>query len=118
LEDIVEEIVGEIRDEYDQSEEQRYEQINENEYFFHGRIDLDDFNTVIGSSLSKEAADTLGGYIYSQIGRVPVGGETIEVDDIVLTVEQVRGRQIRRVRALRQKTVPADVEDNNNDREG
>ena len=76
LEDIVEEIVGEIRDEYDQSEEQLFEKVSEDEYIFHGRIDLDDFNTVMGTNLSKEVADTLGGFIYSQIGRVPVGGET------------------------------------------
>lgn len=100
LEDIVEEIVGEIRDEYDQSEEQIYEKIGPDEYIFHGRIDLDDFNNVMGTSLEKEAADTLGGYIYSQIGRVPVGGERIETDDLILTVEQVSGRRIRRVRAL------------------
>ncbi len=114
LEDIVEEIVGEIRDEYDQSEERLYEQVGDNEFIFHGRIDLGDFNTVMGSNLAKEAADTLGGFIYSQIGRVPVGGEEIEVDNMVLTVEQVSGRRIRRVRAVRQPTVPENVEEKAN----
>ena len=99
LEDIVEEIVGEIRDEYDQSEEQLFEKVADDEYTFHGRIDLDDFNNVMGTHLSKDVADTLGGFIYSQIGRVPVGGEKVEVDNLVLTVEQVSGRRIRRVRA-------------------
>lgn len=106
LEDIVEEIVGEIRDEYDQSEEQLYEKVSDEEYLFHGRIDLDDFNSVMGANLPKLVADTLGGFIYSQIGRVPVGGETIEVDHLLLTVEQISGRRIRRVRALRRLTVP------------
>ncbi len=106
LEDIVEEIVGEIRDEYDQSEEQLYEKIGEDEYIFHGRIDLDDFNSVMGTNLPKNMADTLGGFIYSQIGRVPEGGETIEIDHLLLTVEQVSGRRIRRVRALRRSTIP------------
>ncbi len=106
LEDIVEEIVGEIRDEYDQSEELLFEKVNDDEYIFHGRIDLDDFNTVMGAHLPKDVADTLGGFIYSQIGRVPAGGETIEVDGVVLTVEQVSGRRIRRVRALRRSTIP------------
>lgn len=106
LEDIVEEIVGEIRDEYDQKEEQLYEKISDNEYIFHGRISLDDFNLVMGSHLSADAADTLGGFIYSQIGRVPAGGERIEVDHLVLTVEQVSGRRIRRVRALSQSGIP------------
>lgn len=113
LEDIVEEIVGEIRDEYDQSEEQLYEKISDDEYIFHGRIDLDDFNTVMGTNLPKLVADTLGGFIYSQIGRVPVGGETIEVEQLLLTVEQISGRRIRRVRALRRSTIPETEEKTN-----
>jgi putative hemolysin len=106
LEDIVEEIVGEIRDEYDQSEELLYEKVNDNETIFHGRIDLDDFNNVMGSNLPKDVADTLGGFIYSQIGRVPVGGEQIETGNLLLTVEQVSGRRIHRVRAISRSTIP------------
>jgi putative hemolysin len=113
LEDIVEEIVGEIRDEYDQSEEQLFEKVSDDEYIFHGRIDLEDFNTVMGSHLPKEVTDTLGGFIYSQVGRVPTGGETIEVDNLVLTVEQVSGRRIRRVRALHRPTIPETEERTN-----
>jgi putative hemolysin len=101
LEDIVEEIVGEIRDEYDQSEENLYQEINPDEYLFQGRIDLDDFNEIVGTHLTKEVADTLGGFIYGQIGRVPVGGEHVQVENWDLTVEQVTGRRIRTVRACR-----------------
>lgn len=101
LEDIVEEIVGEIRDEYDQSEENMYQQISADEYLFLGRIDLDDFNEVVGTHLTKEVADTLGGFIYGQIGKVPVGGEHVRVEQWYLTVEQVIGRRIRLVRARR-----------------
>jgi CBS domain containing-hemolysin-like protein len=110
LEDIVEEIVGEIRDEYDQSEEMLFEKVTDDEYIFHGRIDLDEFNSVMGSNLPKDMADTLGGYIYSQVGRVPVGGEQIDVGSLQLTVEQVSGRRIRRVRAVRRTTVPENEE--------
>lgn len=101
LEDIVEEIVGEIRDEYDQSEENLYQQVGPDEYLFLGRIDLDDFNEVVGTHLTKEVADTLGGFIYGQIGRVPVGGEHVRVEHWELTVEQVIGRRIRLVRVRR-----------------
>lgn len=103
LEDIVEEIVGEIRDEYDQSEELLYQQITPDEYVFQGKIDLDDFNEVMGSHLTKEVADTLGGFIYGQIGRIPAIGEKIEIEEqgLKLTVDQVIGRRIRKVRALR-----------------
>jgi CBS domain containing-hemolysin-like protein len=114
LEDIVEEIVGEIRDEYDASEEQLFERVSEEEYLFHGRIDLDDFNQVMGSHLTKDAAETLGGFIYSKIGRVPVGGEQVEVENLLLTVEQVSGRRIRRVRAVVRSTIP-EAEEKNND---
>lgn len=101
LEDIVEEIIGEIQDEYDQSEELLYQRVDETEYIFHGRIDLDDFNVFMHSELPGDEADTLGGYIFSQIGRVPRSGESLQADDVMLTVEQVSGRRIRRVRAQR-----------------
>jgi CBS domain containing-hemolysin-like protein len=105
LEDIVEEIVGEIRDEYDESEELVYQQISEDEYIFLGRIDLDDFNEILNTHLTKEVADTLGGYIYGQIGRMPVGGETMNVEGWEIKVEQVSGRRIRLVRALRKDII-------------
>jgi CBS domain containing-hemolysin-like protein len=101
LEDIVEEIIGEIQDEYDQSEELLFQQVGDDEYVFHGRIDLYDFNEFMHSNLPEDEADTLGGYIYSQIGRVPKSGEILQADDVMLTVEQVIGRRIRKVRAQR-----------------
>jgi CBS domain containing-hemolysin-like protein len=101
LEDIVEEIVGEILDEYDKAEEMLYQVISDSEYVFQGRVDLDDFNEIVDSELPREEADTLGGFIYSRIGRVPTGGESIQVDNLELTVEQVSGRRIRKVRVLR-----------------
>jgi putative hemolysin len=116
LEDIVEEIVGEIRDEYDQGEEQTYHLVSPDEYTLAGRIDLDDVNELLNTHLVKDGADTLGGYIYSQIGRVPTGGETLDVEDWDLTVEQVSGRRIRLVRAQR-KTVKEPVEEHNDDDE-
>jgi putative hemolysin len=116
LEDIVEEIVGEIRDEYDQAEEMLYQQIDDNEYVFQGRIDIDDFNDILNTHLTREVADSLGGYIYGRIGRVPLEGEKIEVEDWELTVEQVSRRRIRIVRAKRMTGEP-DTEDEKNNGE-
>ena len=99
LEDIVEEIVGEIRDEYDQGEELPYTQVAEGEYIFQGRIDLEDFNELMGSHLPMDEAETLGGFIYDRMGRVPVSGEALVVDDLELIVEQVSKQRIRKVRA-------------------
>ncbi len=101
LEDIVEEIVGEILDEYDQAEEMVYQEINDGEYLFQGRIDLDDFNDIMGTQLPNSEADTLSGLIYSRIGRVPAAGDHVQIEGLQLTVEQVSGQRIRKVRAQR-----------------
>ena len=66
---------NEIQDEYDEGEEAPYQQLEDGEYLFMGRIDLDDFNEIMVSELPRDEADTLGGFIYSRLGRVPtVGG--------------------------------------------
>ena len=101
MEDIVEEIVGEIQDEYDLAEESPYHEVGDGEYIFQGRVELDDFNEVLGSHLTKDEADTLGGLIFNRMGRVPASGEWVQVDDLLLTVEQVSGRRIRKVRVKR-----------------
>jgi CBS domain containing-hemolysin-like protein len=99
LEDIVEEVLGEIRDEFDQSEELPYQVVKNGDYIFLGRIDVDDFNEIMGSELPKDEADTLGGYIYSELGHVPTAGEQVEKDNLRLVVEQVNAQRIRKVRA-------------------
>jgi len=71
LEDLIEEIVGEIRDEYDINEEEVYQKVGENEYIFDAGIDLDDLNRLLDADLSTEDSDTLGGYIFSKLGKVP-----------------------------------------------
>jgi putative hemolysin len=101
LEDIIEEIIGEIQDEYDLSEEDLVQKAGPDEYVFLGRIDLDDFNEVMDSSIPKAESDTLAGYLYDHFGRVPHEGESLQTDGLILTVEQIIGRRIRRVRAQR-----------------
>ena len=99
FEDIVEEILGEIRDEYDQGEEAPSQQQADGSCLFLGRIGLDDFNEVMGSDLPSSESDTLGGYIYIRLGRVPTVGEKVTAGRLVLTVEQVSARRIHKVRA-------------------
>jgi len=100
LEDIIEEILGEILDEYDDGEEAAYQLMDNGEYLFLGKIDLDDFNEIMGSDLPGDEADTLGGLIYSRLGRVPSVGDEVQEDRLLLVVEQVSSRRIRKVRAL------------------
>jgi CBS domain containing-hemolysin-like protein len=109
LEDIFEEIVGEIQDEYDQSEEAPYVQVGEGEYIFQGRVDIKEFNEVMGSQLPTEETETLGGFIYEQVGRVPVSGEGLQVGDLNLIMEQVTRRRIRKVRAKKQTVATQEV---------
>jgi CBS domain containing-hemolysin-like protein len=101
LEDIVEEIFGEIQDEYDQGEALAYRQVENGEFIFDGRIDLDDFNEILESDLPTDEADTLGGFIYSHVGRIPKTGESIQLRDVTLKIEQIINRRIRKVRVIR-----------------
>lgn len=99
IEDIVEEIVGEILDEYDFAEELPYEQLEDNEYIFSGGIDIDDVNVITGAQIPKDTSETLGGYIYGRLGKVPIPGEMVEVGGLRLSVEKVLGRRILKIRA-------------------
>ena len=99
IEDIVEEIVGEIRDEYDFAEEMAYEKLQEGVYIFSGGIDLDDVNQIADAHIPKETSETLGGFIYSQLGKVPTPGESVDAGGLHFVVEEVSGRRIRKVKA-------------------
>ncbi len=101
LEDIVEEIVGEIHDEYDQSEAPSYHKISEDEYLFWGRVDLDDVNDLLGTHFDRHIADTLGGFIYSRLGRIPQAGEHLQAEGWDIVVEKVEGNRIQQVRLRR-----------------
>jgi CBS domain containing-hemolysin-like protein len=100
IEDLLEEIVGEIQDEYD-TEEPFVEFVDENEYVFDARVDLDDLNRLMDVSLPTEDNDTLGGFIYTELGKVPAPGDQVAYDDLEFVVESVAGRRIRKVRVRR-----------------
>ena len=75
LEDILEEIVGEIHDEYDEQEDDPVQQIGESEYIVEGSVNLDDVNDRLGTSLEAEDYDSLGGFIIGQLDRLPEEGD-------------------------------------------
>ena len=100
IEDLLEEIVGEIQDEYD-SEEAFVEFVSDNEYIFDARVDLDDLNRLMDVELPTEVSDTLGGFIYSALGRVPAVGSRVVFENLNFTVESVSGRRIKKVRVQR-----------------
>ena len=100
VEDILEEIVGEIQDEYD-AEEPSFEQVGGGEYILDARMDLDDVNGLLEADLPTESADTLGGLIYDALGRVPAPGDSLQIGEWRIEVLTVSGRRIRKVRLMR-----------------
>ncbi len=114
MEDIIEEIFGEIQDEYD-VEETIYRVIGPDEYIFLGKIDIDDLNLILDSSLPNQEADTLGGLIYYRLGHVPQLGEVVKFDNLSMTVEQVDEYRINKVRIKKIVDELAGEENNKND---
>lgn len=100
LEDVLEEIVGEIRDEHDETEEALYERVDEHTYRFDARINLDDINEIVGIELDTEIYDfeTLGGLIFHVTGSIPEEGDDIEFDSLRMHVETVENHRIGQVR--------------------
>lgn len=98
MEDLLEEIVGDIRDEYDEDEEDEFIKEGTDEYVMHGSSSLSDLNAKIGTDLQSEAYDSIGGLIIEKLDRLPEEGDTVTVDGILLTVEKVDGPKIEQVR--------------------
>ena len=99
IEDVLEEIVGEIQDEYD-SEEPDVVQVGEGVYDLHGRVPIEELNESLELGLPEEAVNTIGGFLVDLVGRVPSAGQAIEIENGGLKFEvlEADGRRIRRVR--------------------
>jgi putative hemolysin len=110
IEDLLEEIVGEIQDEYD-TEEPFVEFVDDDEYILDARVDLDDLNRLMSISLPTEDNDTLGGFIYTELGKVPVVGDRVPFGDLSFTVESVMGRRIKKIRVERDLLSPTQEPD-------
>src|SRR5437588_9130802 len=100
IEDLVEEIVGDIQDEYDR-EEKLYEKVSENEYIFDAKINIDEFNELMDTKLDNTDYETLGGFLYAQLDKIPNVGDTIEFNNVTFTVLSTRGRRITQVHVER-----------------
>ena len=98
LEDILEEIVGEIHDEYDEKEDELVQKISDREYIIEGSMHLDDVNDHLDTELDSEDYDSLGGFIIEHLDRLPVAGdEVITEDGIRLIVEKLDKNRIEKV---------------------
>ena len=98
LEDILEEIVGEIHDEYDENEEDFVHKISNKEYLVEGSVNLDDFNDRLELNLESEEYDSLGGFIIEHLDRLPELGDSVTTSDgIRLVVESLDKNRIEKV---------------------
>ncbi|MEJ2237417.1 MAG: transporter associated domain-containing protein [Gemmatimonadales bacterium] len=97
LEDVLEEIVGEIYGEYDLDEVPPIEREGEDRFWVEGSLALDDLSQLLGTEVECEDVTTVGGLVYSELGRVPHPGEELTIGGFRVVVEQVRRRRIKRV---------------------
>jgi CBS domain containing-hemolysin-like protein len=98
IEDILEEIVGPIKDEYDVGEEDEIQFVSPNEVVLDGKVSVDDVNELLKLKIAADAFDTIGGYVLSQLGASPRVGATLPIGEATLKVEAVRGTRIKKVR--------------------
>jgi putative hemolysin len=102
LEDLLEELVGEIADEYDEPE-RLIHQLDATTFLVSGKLAIDDLNAVTGLAVSNQAYDTVGGWVLDLFGRVPRKAERTETDDAVVTVEKVERTRVIEVRVTLRK---------------
>ncbi len=108
LEDLVEEIVGEIRDEYDVEGEAVVDEGN-GSFVFSGTADVDEIVDRLGVTIEREGFETVGGYLLSHVGRVPAPGEAFEIDGLHAEVIDAERRRIRKVRISRSEHEPEHI---------
>ncbi|MBO0449904.1 HlyC/CorC family transporter [Enterococcus sp. MJM12] len=101
LEDLLEEIVGEIDDETDEVEK-LYEQVNDHEYIIQGRMLIDEFNEAFDTDLHMSDVDTMAGYLITALGTIPDEGEKLsfEVDNLTLISEEMEGSRVLKIRVI------------------
>jgi CBS domain containing-hemolysin-like protein len=98
IEDLLEEIVGEIRDEYDENEEIPIQRIDERNAVVDARVSIRDVNEALDLHLDVDELDTLGGLVYHELGKVPAEGDAVRVNGCLVTVLSTQGRRIKKLR--------------------
>ncbi|MFI5277418.1 MAG: hemolysin family protein, partial [Ktedonobacterales bacterium] len=101
IEDVVEEIIGDIKDEYDK-EEQIFEQVSDTEFLVDAKISVDDLNERIDADLPAQDYDTLGGFVYTQLDKIPAVGDVVTYKDLTITVLGTKGRRVTKVKIVRE----------------
>jgi magnesium and cobalt exporter, CNNM family len=105
VEDLLEEIVGEIRDEYDVESETVTDEGN-GTFVFSGKVSVDEVRDRLGVEIEREGFETVGGYLLAHLGRMPYVGERFDVDELSVEVLEVERRRITKVRVRRSEAPP------------
>ena len=108
IEDLLEEIVGEIRDEYDVELEPIVDEGN-GTFVFSGKVDIDKVADRLGVEIERQGFETVGGYVLSHLGRVPAVGESFAIDGLSVEVLDAERRRVHRVRIRRREEVGTDA---------
>ncbi|MDA1093054.1 MAG: hemolysin family protein [Acidobacteria bacterium] len=98
IEDLLEEIVGEIRDEYDGNESEPIVDEGDGAFLFLATVSVGDMVDRLGIAVERDGFETVGGYLLTRLGRVPAVGETVEVDELTVEVLEAERRRVRKVR--------------------
>ena len=106
IEDVIEEIVGEIADEYDVEEDQTIRREGERQFAVHALARIEDFNEYFGTRFSDEEFDTIGGLVMHQFGRLPRRGETVAIDGLEFRVLRSDRRRIDLLRVVTPSDLP------------
>lgn len=99
LEDIIEEIVGDIQDEFD-NEVEDILQIDDKSYLCDGRVDIEDLNEELRLNIPEEDFDTLGGFVFDLFGKIPVKYEKVSFDDVDFIIKDMAGHKIKTVKIV------------------
>jgi CBS domain containing-hemolysin-like protein len=97
LEDIIEEIVGEIQDEYDSDEQEECLPLGENVYSVDARMSIDNLNEQLGTQIQSENVDTVGGFVVDYFGKVPEQGDRFSYQGMEFTVLEADERRVHRI---------------------
>jgi CBS domain containing-hemolysin-like protein len=112
LEDLLEEIVGSIEDEFDERPEEQIHQVDENTIDVDGRVHVDELNEQFAFQLPEdEDFDTVGGFVFSELGRIPAAGEQFRWRDLEFTVLEADKRRIIKLRIHHDRTAVEAVEE-------
>lgn len=107
MEDVIEEVVGEIHDELDE-EQKLVHALDDGSYRVDAKVDLDDLNEILQVALPADEYDTLGGFLYALAGKIPAAGDRFEHDGLEFTIGAVRGKRIIQVQLRSLKTDPVE----------